>query len=163
MQARLVKPIGVFRSTDKAHSAPHCASFHEKLFPELKGKYVDTGKVRFIFREFPLDKVAAAASMVARCSGKDRYFPTIEMLFQTQETWAVEEPMPKLAEVAKQAGFSQESFDQCMADKELFNSIVEVRQRAHDVFGVDSTPFFFVNGKPLDHPESVEDFAALLQ
>ena len=145
-------------------TCPHCASFHEKLFPELKSKYIDTGKVRFIFREFPLDKVAAAASMVARCSGKGRYFPMIEMLFQTQETWAaVEEPMPKLAEVAKQSGFSQESFDQCMADKELFNGIVEVRQRASDEFGVDSTPSFFVNGKPLGPPESVEDFAALLQ
>lgn len=74
-------------------TCPHCASFHEKLFPELKSKYIDAGKIRFIFREFPLDKITAATSMVARCSGKDGYFAMIEMLFQTQEAWAfVEEP-----------------------------------------------------------------------
>jgi protein-disulfide isomerase len=102
--------------------------------------------------------------MVARCSGKDRYFPTVELLFQTQEAWAfVDDPMPKLAEASKQAGLPQESFDQCMADKALFNAIVETRQRAHDEFAVDSTPYFFVNGKPLGPPESIDDFAALLK
>src|ERR1700687_5944958 len=73
-------------------TCPHCAHFHETTFPELKKKYIDTGKVRFIFREFPLDSVAATAFMVARCADKDKYFPMIEVLFQQQNTWAVGPP-----------------------------------------------------------------------
>ena len=87
-------------------TCPHCADFHQKLFPELKTKYVDTGKVRFVFREFPLDRLVALASMVARCSGKDGYFPMVDTLFKSQESWAFnEDPMPKLFDVAKQGGF----------------------------------------------------------
>jgi protein-disulfide isomerase len=145
-------------------TCPHCANFHQKLFPELKSKYVDTGKARFIFREFPLDKLAALASMVARCSGADGYFPMIESLFKSQESWArAEDPMAKLSEVAKQGGFSQEKFDQCVEDQALFDKIVQVRKGASESFKVNSTPSFFVNGKPLEHPEGVEDFAALLE
>ena len=145
-------------------TCPHCADFHQKLLPDLKTKYVDTGKVRFIFREFPLDKLAALASMVARCSGKEGYFPMIESLFKSQEIWAgAEDPMPKLFDVAKQGGFSQEKFDQCVEDQDLFDKIVQVRKRANESFKVNSTPSFFVNGKPLEHPEDVEDFAALLE
>jgi protein-disulfide isomerase len=146
-------------------TCPHCAEFHKELFPEIKSRLVDTGKVRFIFREFPLDKLAAFAFMVARCSGKDGYFPMIDSLFKTQETWAFAEgdPMPKLFEVAKQAGFTQEKFDKCVEDQDLFDKIVQVRKRANEEFKVNSTPSFFVNGKPLDHPEGIEAFEALLQ
>ena len=144
-------------------TCPHCAEFHETLFPKLKTKYVDTGKVRFVFREFPLDKIAALAAMVARCSGKDGYFPMVDSLFKAQESWAfVGDPMPKLFDVAKQGGFTQERFDQCVEDQDLFDKIVQVRKRASEEFKVNSTPSFFVNGKPLDHPEGIEDFEALL-
>ena len=145
-------------------TCPHCAEFHAKLLPELKSKYVDTGKVRFIFREFPLDKLAAFAFMLARCSGKEGYFQMIDSLFKTQDRWVTEnDPQAKLFEVAKQNGFSQERFDQCMQDQKLFDNIVAVRKRASEEFKVDSTPSFFVNGKPLDHAEGVEDFTALME
>lgn len=129
----------------------HCARFHIDVFPELKEKYIDTGKVRFVLREFPLDKLAVAAFMLARCAGNDRYYPMVGGLFETQKTWAVpgEDGMQKLALIAKQAGFSQESFDKCQADKELFDKIVEVRRRGNEEFGVDSTPSFFINGKRI--------------
>jgi protein-disulfide isomerase len=143
----------------------HCASFHTDVFPELKTKYVDTGKVRFVFREFPLDNLAVAAFMLARCAGDDRYFPMVGALFETQKTWAVPgtDAKDKLLLIAKQAGISQEQFDKCLADKELFGKIVEVRQRGHEKFGVDSTPSFFVNGKRMQGDHKLADFEAAIE
>jgi protein-disulfide isomerase len=144
-------------------TCPHCAQFQTEVFPQVKTKYIDTGKVRYIFREFPLDGLALAASMLARCSG-DKYFPMIDALFQTQKTWAVPgaEGKEKLAQVAKQAGISQEEFDKCVADKDLFNKIVLIRQRGNEEFQVDSTPSFFINGKRLRGEHRIEDFDVAL-
>jgi protein-disulfide isomerase len=141
-------------------TCPHCAQFETVVFPELKTKYIDTGKVRFIFREFPLDGLAARASLLARCAGPDRYFPMIEALFQTQQNWVVQGPeaMEKLLQFARQAGFSKESFDKCMADKELFNKIVEIRTTGYEKFGIDSTPSFFINGKRMSGEHALKDF-----
>ena len=88
-------------------TCPHCAHFHETTYPELKKRYIDTGKVRFIFREFPLDPLAAGASMLARCADKDKFYPLIETLFQQQTKWAVEKPIPPLMAIAKQAGIER--------------------------------------------------------
>jgi protein-disulfide isomerase len=143
----------------------HCAAFHNTVFPELKEKYIDTGKTKFILREFPLDGLAVAAFMLARCAGPDRYYPMVGGLFEAQENWAVPGPegKEKLMLIAKQAGFSQEAADKCVGDKEQFDKVVEVRQRAHDKFGVDSTPTFFVNGKRLTGEKSFKDFEAALE
>jgi protein-disulfide isomerase len=128
-------------------TCPHCASFHETTYPAMKKKYVDTGKVRFIFREFPLDPLAAAASMLARCAGSDKYFPMIEALFAQQRDWAVQKPLQPLFAIARQAGFTQQSFDECLANQQLLSGIEEARTRAASKFNVTSTPTFFVNGK----------------
>jgi protein-disulfide isomerase len=130
-------------------TCPHCADFHTKTFPELKQRYIDTGKVRFIFREFPLDQLAAAGSMLARCAGEGKYFPMVETLFSQQRTWAVPKPLPPLLTIAKQAGFTQESFEQCLANQKLLADIEQVRERASSKFGVNSTPTLFINGKKL--------------
>jgi protein-disulfide isomerase len=145
-------------------TCPHCASFYNNVFPDVKEKYIDTGKARFVFREFPLDGLAVAASMLARCAGEERFYPMIDGLFETQETWAVpgEDGKHKLLLIAKQAGFSQESFEKCLADKELFDKLVAVRKKAHEEFGVDSTPSFFVNGKKLDGI-AIENFDAAIE
>lgn len=145
-------------------TCPHCAHFYTEVFPEVKEKYIDTGKAKFVFREFPLDGLAVAASMLARCAGDDRFYPMIDGLFETQETWAVpgEDGKEKLLLIAKQAGFSQEKFDQCLADKELFDKIVAVRKKAHEEYGVDSTPSFFVNGKRLEGV-AFENFEAAIE
>ena len=144
-------------------TCPHCALFEKTTFPDLKSKYIDTGKVHFIFREFPLDGLAAQASMLARCAGPDRYFAMIDGLFQTQENWVVQgqEGMDHLLQFARQAGFTKESFDKCMDDKEMFQKIVESRTLAHEKFGVDSTPSFFVNGKRLGAEHELKDFEAI--
>lgn len=143
----------------------HCMAFHTKVFPELKKKYVETGKVRFIFREFPLDPRAFAASMLARCAGGDKSLSMIEALFETQEQWAFvrENPTPKLFEIAKQAGFTQESFDKCLTDQKLLDQLTAVHTRASEVFGVNATPTFFINGKRLQAAPTVEEFDKVLE
>ncbi len=125
-------------------TCPHCAQFDKIVFPDLKTKYIDTGKVRLIFREFPLDGLAARASMIARCAGPDRYFAMIDVMFQTQPNWVVEGPeaLDHLLQLARQAGFSKEKFDACLADKDLFKKIVDERQRANDVFQVELDAHF---------------------
>jgi protein-disulfide isomerase len=144
-------------------TCPHCAAFHETVLPELKTKYIDTGQARLILREFPLDQLAAQASMVARCAGPDRYYPMVGALFETQENWVAEgaEGTEKLLQIAKQAGFTKEKFDQCIGDKALFEKILETRTRGHETFGIDSTPSFFVNGKRLTGEQTVAAFEAL--
>ena len=145
-------------------TCPHCAEFHKTVLPELQAKYFENGQARLILREFPLDGLAVAAFMLARCAGPDRYYPMVGALFDTQETWAMpgEDGKEKLLLVAKQAGFTKEKFDQCIGDKELFNKIVETRTRGHETFGVDSTPTFFINGKRLTGEQTLAGFEAAL-
>ena len=128
-------------------TCPHCAHFHETTYPELKKRYIDTGKVRFIFREFPLDPLAAGASMLARCADKDKFYPLIETLFQQQRQWAVEKPIPQLMAIAKQAGMSEQTFNACLSDQKMLDAMQAEQKRATDKFGVNSTPTLFINGK----------------
>jgi len=143
----------------------HCAHFTKDVWPEFKKKYVDTNKVRYVFREFPLDNLAAAASMLARCTGGDKAFPLIEVLFEKQQEWAFGEgnPVPRLFEIAKQAGFTQESFDKCLTDQKLLDEITAGRSRASDVFGVSATPTFYINGKKLDGQPTLEKFDQMIE
>ena len=128
-------------------TCPHCAHFHETTYPEMKKKYIDTGKIRFIFREFPLDTLAMAGSMLARCAGKEKFFPLIETLFAQQKEWVTQKPMQPLLAIARQAGFTQQSFEECLANQQVQNGIEEGRQRAVQRLNVQSTPTFFINGK----------------
>jgi protein-disulfide isomerase len=144
-------------------TCPHCAQFHETVYPELKKTYIDTGKVRFIFREFPLDPLAAAGFMLARCGDKDKYFPMIETLFAQQKDWVVQKPLEPLLAIAKQAGFTQESFDKCLANQKVLDGIEEVRTRAAQKFQVTSTPTFFVNGKMLRGSPTLEELTKQIE
>jgi protein-disulfide isomerase len=141
-------------------TCPHCAHFANEIFEDFKKKYIDTDKVRFVFREFPLDNLAAAVSMLARCAGNDKAFPLIETFYAKQQDWAFANgsPVPKLFDIAKQAGFTQESFDKCLTDQKLLDQITAQRTRASDTFGVNATPTFFINGKRLQEAPSIEAF-----
>jgi protein-disulfide isomerase len=143
----------------------HCMHFHTTVFPEIKKKYVDTGKVRFVFREFPLDARAFAASMLARCAGPDKALSLIDALFHTQADWAFVKtnPTPKLFEIAKQAGFTQESFDKCLTDQKLLDQLTAIHARANETFGVNATPSFFINGKRLQASPILEEFDKVLE
>jgi protein-disulfide isomerase len=137
----------------------HCAAFHTNTYPEFKKRYVDTGKVRYILREFPLDPLAAGAFMLARCAGKDKFFPLVETLFQQQRNWVVQKPIEPLFAIARQAGFTQQTFDACLQDQKMLDGIEWVRARGSDKFKVDSTPTFFINGKIYKGALSIDDLA----
>jgi protein-disulfide isomerase len=126
----------------------HCAAFYATTFPELKSKYIDTGKVRFILREFPLDPLAAAGFMVARCAGDDKRNAIVDLLFAQQKNWVfTDKPVEALANLVKQTGMSQTSFEACLKNQDLYNKIAKVHDQAAEKFGVNATPTFFINGK----------------
>ena len=129
-------------------TCPHCANWHKTVLPHIKEKYIEPGKVKLIFREFPLDPLAAAASMLARCAPQDKYFDMTSMFFDQQRTWAhVDDPVSALFNLVKQVGFTQDSFKACLTNQTLLDGVKESRARADEKFGVDATPTFFVNGK----------------
>jgi protein-disulfide isomerase len=132
-------------------TCPHCARFHADVLPEVKKKYIDTGKAKYIIREFPLDNVAAAAFLLARCVEGDKYFDFVDLLYANQEEWAFGgNPIPTLQKFTKQVGFTEERFNQCLADEKMLQHIQSVRDKANNEFGVRATPTLFVNGKRLD-------------
>jgi protein-disulfide isomerase len=138
-------------------TCPHCAAFATTTFPKLKEKYIDTGKVKYIMREYPLDGLAAAAFMLARCAGPEKYYPVIETLFAQQQKWAVKEPVPPLLAIAKQAGFTQQSFEACINDKALLAKVQQMRDRGSQKFKVEATPTFYINGERYPGAMSIED------
>jgi protein-disulfide isomerase len=143
-------------------TCPHCAHFHEATLPTIKTKYIDTGRARLIFREFPFDPRAEAGFMLARCSN-DNYFPMIDVLFQQQQTWAgVENAKDALLQIARLAGFTQESFESCLTDQKLLEDIRSVRVRGSEEFKVESTPTFFINGKQYKGALTVDEMSAII-
>ena len=144
-------------------TCPHCAHFTIETFPKLKERYIDTGKVHYIFREVPLDPLAAGASMLMRCTDKDKYFSLMDLLFSTQAQWAVQNPIEPLFNVVKQAGYSRDAFNACLDtranenSKKILTAIEATRNRAADVLKVNSTPTFFINGKRVPGALSIEE------
>jgi len=130
-----------------AVTCPHCSDFFLHQFPEIKSKYIDTGKVHFIFREFALNALDVAGFMLARCAGDNQFFPLVDTLFEKQREWVVQKPLEPLMAIAKQAGFTQQSFEECLKNQKVEDGIKWVRDRAAEKFGVSGTPTFFVNGK----------------
>ena len=130
----------------------HCATFHNTVLPTLKQKYIETGKVRMIFREFPLENLAAAASMLTRCTAPEKSHELAAKLFAEQDNWAFvrSNAVPALFKVAEAAGFTKDSFDKCLKDEKLLENITNVRDKASKSFGVNATPTFFINGKRLE-------------
>ena len=144
-------------------TCPHCAAFHQGTYPALKSKYIDTGKVKLIFREFPTQPaaVATAGFMLARCA-EDKYYPMLDAIFSQQQSWA-QDPYNGLLRIARQAGFSQEKFDACLKDQKLAEQIQAVAQRGNEQFKVESTPTFFVNGKKYVGALSMPELEKILE
>lgn len=136
-------------------SCPHCGEFHRETFGDFRIKYIDSGKVRFVFREFPLDSAAFAVAMVARCAPADKFFDVVGTYFETQEAWLRQVSLHTIYNVAKEFGFTQQSFDACVSNQALFSSLEAVRDRGGG-FGVQATPTFFINGKKLQGALSLE-------
>ena len=142
-------------------TCPHCAAFDTAVFPKIKSEYIDTGKVRYVFREFPLDVKAAAGSMLARCIAKDdsgKYFAVVDLLFKQQNDWAMKNTAETLGRIGKQAGLSQQAVEACLKDQALLDKIAADQKFASDVLKVNSTPTFFVNGEMIKGETSFEEF-----
>jgi protein-disulfide isomerase len=142
----------------------HCARFARNVYPVLKTRYIDTGKVHYIMREAPTDQLALAAAALARCAGDGRYFDLVDALFRTQTDWAfVQDPATALLRIAKQAGFTQQSFEGALSNQQVLDGIQWVAQRAQEKFCVDGTPTFFINGM-IHHGEmTVDELDKLLE
>jgi protein-disulfide isomerase len=144
-------------------TCPHCAAFANEVFGKIKTKYVDTGKVRYILREFPLDQLALAAIMGARCAPEQEFFPIIEMLFREQKDWAfIDNPGPALVERLARHGLPEDAFMKCLEDKDLQDKVMAIEDEANTKFGVDGTPAFFINGKMHGGEMSLEEIDAMV-
>jgi protein-disulfide isomerase len=140
----------------------HCADFQKNTFPTIKSRYIDTGKVRYILREFPLDPVAAAGFIMARCAAKDdkaKYFALIDTLFAQQRVWVVQKPIEPLKAIGRQAGLTDAQFNECLSDQKMLGAVEDVRRRAVDKFKVESTPTFFINGVKSAGALSIEEMS----
>ncbi|MDX6751556.1 DsbA family protein [Geminicoccaceae bacterium 1502E] len=145
-------------------TCPHCASFHRDVLPGLKERYIDTGKVKLVFRDFPLDQVALRAAVVAHCGGPARYGQFLDVLFENQERWAhAEDPVAALKQIASLAGLSGEQVDACLADEQMIDAVLQSRLDAQQEYDVRSTPTFVIDGKVYPGGRDVEAFAEIIE
>jgi len=142
-------------------TCPHCREFALETLPKLKEQYIDTGKVKLIQRDFPLNKPAVQAAQLAHCAGPMRYSALVDVLFKTQDQWLNEQAVEKLAKIAATAGMDRPTFDACLANKDIEAKIVASRKAGEDAFQVNATPTFIVNGVKLEGEQTVDDLKAL--
>ena len=129
-------------------TCPHCAHFHETTLPRLKTEYIDTGKAKLVYRDFPLDQVALRAAALAECVPADRYFGLLSILFQGQNNWATApDPNAALARLGKLGGLSDEQVTACMNDEKRIDAVVAERLAGEQQYAIRSTPTFIINGK----------------
>jgi protein-disulfide isomerase len=131
-------------------------------FATIKEEYVDTGKVRYVFREFPFDDLALAAFMLARCAPEERFFPIIDVLFEQQQSWT-QNPREELLKIARMAGFTTQTFEQCLQNEDIAAGILEIRTTADQQYGVSSTPTFFINGEVIQGNRPLREFRQAIE
>jgi protein-disulfide isomerase len=142
----------------------HCAAFHRDIYPTIKKDFIETGKVKFILREFPLDEVATAAFMLARALGPDKRDAAVDLLFAQQKNWAfTDSPLDGLANVMKQAGLGQAKFEETLRDAQLQKDVNAVRDRGASKFSISATPTFFVNGVKFTGEMKVADLEKIIK
>ncbi len=144
-------------------TCPHCAEFDETIFPEIKKNYIDTGKARYVFRDFPLDQLAVKGAVLARCAPPERFFGFIDVLFRNQAAWVTaSDPMVPLARFAKLGGMSDEQFNKCMADTALADQVLGQRLEGAQKFDIDATPTIIINGRKVQDARTYADYDRLL-
>jgi protein-disulfide isomerase len=144
-------------------TCPHCAHFENDVLPELKKKWIDTGKAKLVLRDYPLDEPALRAAMIARCAPPDKFYAYIDMFFASQEKWVTaHDYRGALARLVKLGGMSKDEFDNCLKNTALENKIVEERLLASKELDVNSTPTFFINGTKFTGAPTVEEFDKVL-
>jgi len=154
-------PVTIFEYASL--TCPHCAEFETETLPKVKAEWIETGKAKLVFRDYPLDQVAVKASQLAHCGPPERFFGFIDELFHSQRSWVLtNDNTQALAKIGRLGGVSQEKFDACLADKALQDKIVNSRFVAANQYGVNSTPTFFVNGTKVVGALAYDDFAKSL-
>ena len=144
-------------------TCPHCAHFANEVLPELKKKWIDTGKVKLVLRDYPLDEPALRAAMIARCAPPDRFYAYVDTFFGAQEKWVTaHDYRDALARLVKLGGMSRDEFYNCLKNTALENKIVETRLVASKELDVNSTPTFFINGTKFTGAPTVEEFDKVL-
>ena len=142
-------------------TCPHCAHFSTAILPDVKKKWIDTGKVKLVYRDFPLDQMAAKAAELAECSGNDRYFPVMEMIFATQLNWvSAPDPIAELSKSLRIAGMGEKEVKACLANEAVSNGVI-ADYKGGESLGVDSTPTFFINGQKYTGARPIEELDAL--
>lgn len=143
-------------------TCPHCAAFHRETLPVLKERYIDTGKAKLVFRDFPLDRAALAAAALAHCAGDARYFKFLDAIFANQQSWArASDPVAALRQLTRLGGLPDADAEACLADQGLQDAILQTRLDGEREFGVNSTPTILVNGEKAAD-SSIETIAALI-
>lgn len=144
-------------------TCPHCATFHAETLPQIKKEWIETGKARLIYRDFPLDKYAASAAMIARCAPKDKYFVFLNAFFAQQKNWSsADDPIMVLTQLAGLGGMSKDNVDACLANEALKDAILQMRLEGQMEYEINSTPSFVVNGKTTTNLP-YEDFKDILE
>jgi len=142
---------------------PHCAAFHSETLPQIKEAYIDTGKVRLVYRDYPLGGAAMAAALIARCVEPSRYFGFIDMLYRGQATWAAStKPLDDLKQLSRFAGLSDADFNACLENRALLQGIQGRASVAQKEAGIKSTPTFFVNERMIVGAQGFEEFKAAI-
>jgi protein-disulfide isomerase len=144
-------------------TCPHCANFQKNLFPRVKKEFIDTGKVRFIVREFPIGHTSGTAAIVNRCAPADKYFFLLNQFLTRQPEWVSQEVRPDaIYSVAKASGMTRETFDKCLTNQTIIDGLTEVKQRGRQ-FGVIGTPTFFINGRKAQGEVTFEEIKAMIE
>ncbi len=145
-------------------TCPHCADFETKTLPEVKKNWIETGKAKLVFRAFPFDQIALKAAILARCSGPERFFNYLDVLYSSQESWVrANDPVAALGRIAKLGGMSESQFQACLNNSQISDQVVGERLAGEKEYGVDSTPTFFINGKKLVGAMPYADFEQALK
>lgn len=144
-------------------TCPHCAAFHNDTMPQLKEEWIDTGRAKLVFREFPLDRLAVVASAVARCAGPEHYFGFIDVLFETQNTWArAEEPIDAIKQMVRMGGLDPAMVDTCISDSGMIDGVIATRLYGEQNYEIKSTPSFIIDGEVHAGDLTYEEMDALL-
>ena len=144
-------------------TCPHCAVFSRETFPQLKKEYIDTGKVRFIFREFARNTLDVAGFVLARCLGDDKTFAADELLFAEQDKWAfADKPLEPLIEAMRPTGMTQAQATECLKNQKLADGIVAITKKATDEIHLTGTPTFVIDGKVYGGELTIDQLRAIL-
>ena len=142
----------------------HCAEFHTLTLPLIKKEFIETGKVRLIYRDFPLDQVALTGSMIAHCAGKDRYFAFIQTMFAQQKQWSNDpQPIKALAQIARLGGMTKHKFEKCINDKNVADAILQKRLDGDKQYKINSVPTILINGKRYSGGLTIQEFRSIVK